>query len=189
MGRLSRVLLIGVLASLPLHSSAKEGDSLSLSIPEKMINEALRGQTWEGEGTYDASGISIPYTWKLSEVSCSLKEGYADISGLTEINASGFSYQEKVQGRVKLTLLEAPQKIHVQVENLRVPVYANFLGSRKKIGELDLASSVGKLEVEAAPFLELASSLLPKDQNARLKSLVIALGLLKAEVTLKAKKS
>jgi hypothetical protein len=186
MGWLFRSLLVA-LFSLPALAFAQAGAPLSFSIPEKMINDNLKGQSWAGEGEYDTGFGTVPYTWKLREVSCALKDGYSEIQGVAEVSSSGVSYQEQVKGKVKLRLFEKTQIIRVRLENLLVPIYMPVLGAKKKVGDVDLAVAIGDVEVEAEPFLAQASAFLPAGQQVILKALVIAAGLLKIDVLLKEK--
>jgi hypothetical protein len=156
----TRVLALGALVLLPALAYADEGTPLSISVPEKMINDGLKGQSWKGDGTYDAGPVvgEIPYTFTLSEVSTSLKEGFAEIYGTAEVTSKGYTYKEKVTGRVKVAANEKTQTVRVNVENLLVP------------------------------FLAQASSLLPSGQEISLRALAIVAGFLKADILLKAKK-
>jgi hypothetical protein len=186
----TRVLALGALVLLPALAYAQDGTPLSISVPEKMINDGLKGQSWKGDGTYDAGPVlgEIPYNFTLSEVSTTLKEGFAEIYGTAEVTSKGYTYKEKVTGKVKVAANEKTQTVRVNVENLLVPIYVPVFGAKKRLGEIDLASNVGKLEVESAPFLAQASSLLPSGQEISLKALAIVAGFLKADILLKAKK-
>jgi hypothetical protein len=189
--KIATLILFSFVASLPGLVSAQdkspEPTPVSFSIPEKMLNEKLKGQVFEGEGTYDTSLGEIPYTWKMTEVSCSLKEGFAEIKTTIEVNANGVATKEEVTGKIKVKLFARKQVIKVTPENIIIPLHVTVLGTKKKIGEVDLAEQVGAQEIEVADFTSQAAVFLPKDKEATLTVLNIVTGSIKLEITLKDK--
>ena len=189
--RTAALILFSFITSLPVlvraEEKAPEPAPFSFSIPEKMLNEKLKGQVFEGDGTYDTSIGEIPYTWKMTDVSCSLKEGFAEIKTTVEVNASGVVTKEEVTGKIKAKLFVRKQIIKVTPENIIIPLHVTVLGSKKKIGEVDLAEQVGAQEVEVADFASQAAAFLPKDKEATLTGLNIITGSVKLEITLKDK--
>jgi hypothetical protein len=189
--KLSTLILFSIIASLPIlvraQEKAPEPAPFSFSIPEKMLNEKLKGQAFDGEGTYDTSLGEIPYTWKMTNISCSLQEGFAEIKTTIEVNANGVITREEVTGKIKAKLFVRKQIIKVTPENIIIPLHVTVLGSKKKIGEVDLAEQVGTQEIEVADFASQAAAFLPKDKEATLTGLNIVTGSVKLEITLKDK--
>lgn len=177
-------LLLGVLLSAPAPARAEEGGVLPISIPEQMVNDALKGQTFAGEDSYETGLGEIPYTWKLSEVTFTLQSGYADIKATAEISVKGNTYKEPVTGKVTIKLQARSQKVIARLDKLTVPIYATVMGSKKKLGEVDLAAVIGPQEESIEPYLGMATAYLPKGTTARAKSLDIVPGAIKAEVQL-----
>ena len=189
--RTAALILFSFIASLPNLGSAQEKapepTPISFSIPEKMLNEKLKGQVFEGDGTYDTSLGEIPYTWKMTDVSCALKEGFAEIKTTVEVNANGVVTKEEVTGKIKAKLFVRKQVIKITPENIIIPLHVTVLGTKKRIGEVDLAEQVGAQEVEVAEFASQAAAFLPKDKEATLSGLNIVTGSIKLEITLKYK--
>jgi hypothetical protein len=189
--RTAALILFSFITSLPMlvraQEKAPEPAPFSFSIPEKMLNEKLKGQAFDGDGTYDTSLGEIPYTWKMTNISCSLQEGFAEIKTTIEVNANGVITKEEVTGKIKAKLFVRKQIIKVTPENIIIPLHVTVLGSKKKIGEVDLAEQVGVQEVEVADFASQAAAFLPKNKEATLTGLNIVTGSVKLEITLKDK--
>jgi hypothetical protein len=189
--RTAALILFSFITSLPMlvraQEKAPEPAPFSFSIPEKMLNEKLKGQVFDGDGTYDTSLGEIPYTWKMTNISCSLQEGFAEIKTTIEVNANGVITKEEVTGKIKAKLFVRKQIIKVTPENIIIPLHVTVLGSKKKIGEVDLAEQVGAQEIEVADFASQAAAFLPKDKEATLTGLNIVTGSVKLEITLKDK--
>jgi hypothetical protein len=161
---------------------------ITFSIPEKMINDQLKGQVFEGDGALETNLGEIPYTWKMTDVTCAFKDGLTEIKGMVEVTAKGTTTKEAFTGTIKTKLFVRKQMIRVTPENILIPISVTVLGSKKKLGEVDLAAEVGPQEVEVAELLkEAPTALLPKDKEILLTNLTIVTGSAKIELTLKDK--
>jgi integrase len=189
--RTATLILFSFIASLPVLVRAQdktpEPTPISFNIPEKLINEQLKGQVFDGEGTYETTIGEIPYKWKMTDVSCSLKEGFAEIKATAEVTANGITSKEEVTGKIKAKLLVRKQIIKATPENIIIPIHMTVLGTKKKVGEVDLAEQVGTQEVEVSELISQASAFLPKDKEVTLTALNVVTGLVKIEFTLKDK--
>lgn len=184
------VFSLFALAALPaIAQEAKpEPPPISFSIPEKMINDQLKGQEFEGDGEFETNLGEIPYEWKMTDITCAFKEGFTEIKGMVEVTAKGTTSKEPFTGKIKTKLFVRKQIVRVTPENIIIPISVTVLGTKKKLGEVDLAAEVGVQEVSVAELVkEAPSAFIPKDKDVLLTGLEVNPGTAKIEITLKDK--
>ena len=135
-----KLILLLMVSSLFSQDAKKDGQHVSVSINESMLNNFFQSiGDVSGEGSTKVLGMEVKYSWKVIEPKVVIEPGSATFNANVQIQSGKIKSTPKATGKLDISYVKEENLIKIKTNKIKVDLMLKIFGKTVKLATVDLS--------------------------------------------------
>ena len=137
---MKKLILLLMVGSLFAQDAKKDGQHVSVSINESMLNNFFQSiGDISGQGSTKVLGKEVKYNWKVIDPKVVIEPGSATFKANVQIKSGKIKSTPKATGKLDISYVKEENLIKIKTKIIKVDLMLKLFGKKVKLATLDLS--------------------------------------------------
>ena len=137
---MKKLIFILIVGSLFAQDAKKDGQHVSVSINESMLNNFFQSiGDVSGQGSTKVLGKEVKYNWKVIDPKVVIEPGSATFKANVQIKSGKIQSTPKATSQLDISYVKEENLIKIKTNKIKVDLMLTLFGKKVKLATLDLS--------------------------------------------------